>query len=350
MKIIHCADVHLGSRMNKFPKDKADERAREVRSSFERLIDYAKREGINTVLLAGDIFDGDRPFKKDKEFFYGAVRRNSGINFYYLRGNHDGAESYTEQIENLKTFGEDWTPYMLGENVVLCGIEISRGNCVSMYSSLKLNPENFNIVMLHGQEGESSGECKVNIPKLRNKSIDYLALGHVHYHYAKKLDARGTYAYSGCLEGRGFDETGEKGFVILDTDTRKITFVPFACRTIEEKDIDISDTHDTYCAIQKVKSEVDVDGNNLLRLNLTGEISYTDETLAKDVETCLAGKCYYVSVKDRTRLKTDYSAFVDSASLKGEFVRLTLSEELDEEDRQKILDMGIKALSGQVER
>ena len=349
MKIIHCADVHLGSRMNKFPKDKADERAREIRASFERMISYAKNEGIDTILLAGDIFDSDRPFKKDKEFFYSAVRRNSEITFFYLRGNHDGKESYTEEIENLKTFGDEWTSYTLGWNVVLSGIEIDRSNCLSMYSSLKLDPDNVNIVMLHGQAGEGFGECKVSIPRLKNKNIDYLALGHIHGQGEAKIDERGLSVYSGCLEGRGFDEIGEKGFMVYDTDTKEVNFVPFACRTIEERSIDISDVHDGYSVARKIKNEIKIDKKNLLRLNLVGEVDFVDENLAADVEKYISDICYYVSVKDNTRLKIDYSSFKDSLSLKGEFVRLVTGEALDDGDRQKILDLGLRALSGQEE-
>ena len=33
----------------------------------------------------------------------------------------------------------------------------------------------------------------------------------IHKYKKEKLDNRGVYCYSGCLEGRGFDECGEKG-------------------------------------------------------------------------------------------------------------------------------------------
>ena len=348
MKLIHCADVHLGSRMNKFPKDKADERAREIRTSFERMITYAKNEGIDTILLAGDVFDSDRPFKKDKEFFYSAVRRNSEITFFYLRGNHDGKESYTEEIENLKTFGAEWTCYTLGWNVVLSGIEIDRNNCLSMYSTLKLDPDNVNIVMLHGQAGEAFGECKISIPRLKNKNIDYLALGHYHTQGVARIDERAISVYSGCLEGRGFDETGEKGFMVYDTDTKEVKFIPFACRTIEERTVDVSGARDDYEIVHKIKRGINIDKNNLLRLNLVGELGFVDENLAAEVERHVFDLCYFVSVKDNTRLKLDYSTLKDSLSLKGEFVRLVSAADLDENDRQKILDLGLRALSGQV--
>ena len=349
MKIIHCADIHLGSRMNRLPKDKAEVRARELRSSFERMINYAKNEGIFTILLAGDVFDSDRPFKKDKEFFYSAIRRNSDITFFYLRGNHDGKESYTEEIENLKTFGREWTSYTLGWNIVLSGIEIDKNNCLSLYSTLNLNKDNHNIVMLHGQNSDSAGECRVNLTQLRNKNIDYLALGHVHSQGEARIDERGISVYSGCLEGRGFDECGEKGFMVYDTDDRKVRFVPFACRTIEERSIDVSDAHSAYDVVHKAKKEINIDKNNLLKLNLVGEIDFAEENLERDVEKYLSDLCWYISVDNKTRLKIDYSSLKDSLSLKGEFVRLVSSEELDEGDRQKILDMGIRALSGQVD-
>ena len=347
MKIIHCADIHLGSRMNKLPKDKAEERARELRASFERLISYAKREGIYTILLSGDVFDSDRPLRKDKDFFYSAIRRNSDITFFYLRGNHDGKESYVEELENLKTFGDEWTSYTLGWNIVLSGLEINAGNCTSMYSTLNLDQDNHNIVMLHGDAGESSGVCKVNLTQLRNKNIDYLALGHFHSQCEAKIDERGIAVYSGCLEGRGFDECGEKGFMVYDTDAKKVRFVPFACRTVEERSIDISDTHDDYEVVNKIKREISIDAKNLLRLNLTGEIDFVNENLAEDTQKYISDICWFVSVKDKTRLKIDYSALADSLSLKGEFVRVVSGEELDDEARQKILELGIRALSGQ---
>ena len=46
MKIMHLADLHLGSQMKKFPKDKAEERRREIRSTFERAVAFARSEGI----------------------------------------------------------------------------------------------------------------------------------------------------------------------------------------------------------------------------------------------------------------------------------------------------------------
>ena len=70
MKIIHTADIHLGSKINKFPKDISNERKQEIRNSFLRMVNYANENGVSLILLSGDVFDSDKPFKKDKDFLY----------------------------------------------------------------------------------------------------------------------------------------------------------------------------------------------------------------------------------------------------------------------------------------
>ena len=80
-------------------------------------------------------------------------------------------------------------------------------------ASLALDQAKCNIVMLHGQEVETKGKTDAEIIPIRayrNRGIDYLALGHIHQPKIAQLDARGQYSYSGCPEGRGFDEIGPR--------------------------------------------------------------------------------------------------------------------------------------------
>lgn len=347
MKIIHCADIHLGSKIDSsLPREIAAKRKEAVRNTFKRLVSYAKSNGVKIILLSGDVFDGDNPFKKDKEFFFSVVANNPEIDFLYLRGNHD-INGEVGEYENLKTFSDEWTKYGYG-GVTVCGIEMTGENCTSLYSTLSLEKESCNIVMLHGQVATSAGREKINLSKLKDKNIDYLALGHVHEYKSGALDNRGTWAYSGCLEGRGFDETGDKGFVELDIKDGKISavFVPFAESVIIEKSVDVSGVADAYAASLKVKEEVAPDKKSIYRILLTGEVDYTVEDLVSDVEKYLTNDCLFVRVKDRTHKKIDVRAYDGDTSLKGEFVRTVYATDLSEEDKAKIISYGLKALSG----
>ncbi len=349
LKLIHCADIHLGSKMEaKLTKEKADERRAEVRKTFHRMVQYAKNEGVRAILLSGDVFDSDRPLKRDKEFFYDVVKGNPEIDFLYLRGNHDGEESYTEEgLSNLKTFSLEWTAYSYGDTVIH-GIELAKENALSLYTTLKADGSKKNIVMLHGQIASSTGADKIHTAKLAEKNIDYLALGHIHSYSENKLDDRGRYAYSGCLEGRGFDEIGEKGFVLLEISDRvESSFVPFAQRTIHEEFVDISGTQNGYGAYQTVKAQVKFQPADLYRIHLVGEIAYDNDALAQDVERLLANECYFVSVKDKTLQKLDLSKYDGDISLRGEFIRtVTSNAAWSEEKKRQVIALGLKALSG----
>ena len=90
MKIIHAADIHLGSKLDsKFSKTISDQRKVEVRNTFKRLVEYANSNSISLIMLSGDIFDSNTPVKKDKDFFYNVIKNNPNITFLYLKGNHD---------------------------------------------------------------------------------------------------------------------------------------------------------------------------------------------------------------------------------------------------------------------
>lgn len=350
MKIIHTADIHLGSKMgSRFPAEIAKKRKEEVRATFARMTDYARENGVGAILLCGDVFDGDAPLKKDKDFFYSAVCANPDIQFFYLRGNHDTKEdnSYAD-IPNLMTFGSAWRTYTAG-NVAISGAELSEGNSASVYSSLSLKKDKFNIVMLHGQVG-ANGPDGINLNKLKERNIDYLALGHIHKPQTGRLDGRGIYAYSGCLEGRGFDEAGEHGFFLLEiTPAGKFThtFVPFAERTIREFDVDVSGIADAYTAFRKIESQIKFDRKDIYRINLVGGTDFSAEDMTDDLEKYLSPRCFYVNVKDRTTRKLDIAAFERDLSIRGEFVRTVYARtDISDEKKLKIAAAGLRVLAG----
>lgn len=348
MKIIHCADLHLGSQLtSKLNRQKQEERKQEVRTTFKNVVEYAKEVGAKVVMLSGDVFDNDRPFKKDKEFFYSVVKNNPEIDFLYIRGNHDREESFTEELENLKTFKSEWSYYEY-ENVKIYGLEITNENYLSMYNNFNANYDDFNIVMLHGQVADTTQKDLINVNKLRNKNIDYVALGHVHSYSQNKLDDRGVYVYSGCLEGRGFDETGKKGIVLLDvsSDGFKSEFIPMALRDIVAIKVDCTGLKDAFEIYSRIKEVAKISKKDLLRVELVGEVDFDTEGLEEEVNSLLEGYSYLSSIKDRTVRRFNLEGLEDDLSIKGEFIRNVLNSDLDGDTKNRIISLGLKALSG----
>ena len=345
MKIIHAADIHLGSKLDsKFSKTISDQRKVEVRNTFKRLVEYANSNSISLIMLSGDIFDSNTPVKKDKDFFYNVIKNNPNITFLYLKGNHDVSNTNVETYDNLKVFSSSWQSYQFN-NIVISGIELDDSNMTSFYSTLTLTENNVNIVMLHGQTGSSNKD--INLLKLRNKNIDYLALGHIHSYSTGKIDDRAIYAYSGCLEPRGFDELNEKGFVEIEIIDNKLThkFVSFSQRVIKEEQVDISLMDEAYNISEKIKKEININLNNIYRFKLIGETDIDVSDMLEDIEQYLKDQAYFINVVDKTSKVFDIHKYDYDLSLKGEFVRTVYqNEDYTEEEKIKIISLGLKAL------
>ena len=369
MKIIHTADLHLDSKLKRHLDDRrAKERRDELLVTFQRLVEYADREGVEAILIAGDLFDVTRISATARNAVYHAVKNHPGLQFFYLRGNHDAdgflqdvKDHFEELPENLKLFSDTWTSYELcgkdGASVVITGAEMNAENKGKLAASLLLDQAKRNIVTLHGQEVETAGKKDAEVIPLReykNKGIDYLALGHIHAPKLEKLDARGVYAYAGCLEGRGFDECGPRGFYLLEVnaDTIKAQFVPFAKRVMHELSVDVSEafvSDDVVACIRGEAKAAGVSKEDLVKAVLVGETKMDAEFDLGYVAKALEEEFYFFKVKDQSRPKVDYERFALDASLKGEYVRkireAVQAGELGEEEASEMIRLGIRLLA-----
>lgn len=362
MKIIHCADLHLDSRMEtNLDKERAKERKAELLNTFQRMVSFAAEQQVKAILIAGDLFDKRTVSQTARNIVCQTIQFHPEIDFYYLKGNHDEGDfsAFMNEIpDNLKLFTDTWTTYVVGEvagrTVTVSGMENGTAD------TLCLHPEDINIVMLHGQEclyqAEEKSLC-INLGELRNKGIDYLALGHIHAYKEEPLDSRGVYCYSGCLEGRGFDECGEHGFVLLtiaeDTAEVKRERILFASRNFYTLDIPVTDcktTLELQNRITMVLEDADLSSKSLVKLVLTGEWDIENEKDLVYLHKQFESQFYFLKIYDETKLKVDYQSFAMDESLKGEFVRTVQAHtELSEAEQAELIRYGIQALAGEGE-
>lgn len=355
MKIIHCADLHLDSKMEtNLSPAKAKERKKEILYTFERMVDYAAGHGVTAIIIAGDMFDTARVTNLTKTRVINAIQKHPQIDFLYLSGNHDES-NFIELLENvpanLKIFGHTWTSFDYPQ-VKITGVVIDENHRTSIYDNLNLPADVLNIVVLHGQIGQSvatnQGEI-INLTKLKNQHIDYLALGHIHRYTQGGLDQRGVYCYAGCLEGRGFDECGEKGFVLLEIEngTVKSNFVSFAARQLMELSFDITPYDDWFTIEDQILALVkDYPKANLLKVTLCGKYQIQMEKHINMLEQKLS-KFYYAKVKDESVLAVTSQDVAHDVSLRGEFIRQVLASNLSATEKEQTILMGLKALAGE---
>jgi DNA repair exonuclease SbcCD nuclease subunit len=339
-------------------RDAAGLRREELLDTFEDMVTYAAEHQVRVIIIAGDLFDKPAIRKSAENRVLEQLMGHPDIDFCYIRGNHDRSD-FLDKIEeehrlpNLKTFRKDqWTSYDYGD-VVITGLELAKENTSTLGVNLVLDQNRCNIVVLHGQESDYPGGDKaeiINLALLRNKYIDYLALGHLHTYRQERLDDRGVYCYSGCLEGRGFDECGEKGFVLLEVEDNKITstFVPIARRCLHEVVVEVDPQMrmpDMIAAAEKAVE--DIPSEDLVKIILTGKTHMEVDVDMKRLLRSLKKDFFYIKGYDHTTVAIDYESFRNDKTLKGEFVRLMERQKMSEEERSAIIELGMRAILGE---
>lgn len=418
MRIIHCADLHLGAAVSTHSDSAAAEKRRsELLGNFVRLAAAAEAGGVRAILLCGDLFDTENSPETVIRTVQKTIASHPGILFFYLRGNHDERAFLPELSripENLRLFPDHFKTYDLSGGITVSGCEL-RAHANASAEGLRLFPDRINIVMLHGMLVEygrehfpRSGSELISLPDFRNRNVDYLALGHLHAYEEGRLDGRGTWCYSGCLEGRGFDECGRHGYVLLDIDeeTREIRrqFVDFAGRRIYALEADVSGLETSYDMADRIREvlrhpsrsrESESSGlgmtltdlaeygyggasggfpaaecggertesgsagtgtgaegvrrEDLVRITLTGALPVNAEKSLSFLQETFAPAYFCFRLEDQTHLSVDYREYAHDESLKGEFVRLIERDPALTEDRKaEIIRCGIQALAGQL--
>ena len=354
MKIIHVSDLHVDSPLTAhLPADKVRERRAELFAVLSSMLDEATRLGVRIIIIAGDLFDSDKITKTARRRTLALIAAAKEISFFYLSGNHEeGAllSGEDELPQNLFVFGEEWSYFSSGDTVIAG----RRATSPDMFDTLSLPKDTTNIVVLHGEiRDRSDFDGVIGRRDATGKGIDYLALGHYHSYSSEQIDQRCIAVYPGTPEGRGFDETGKKGFVLVESGTDGLThrFIPRAKRTLHEIRVDISGLSNLYAIEKHVETGLsDVGGGDLVRLILTGtrKVGFNPDTAALTAR--FAERYYFFEVKDETRLLINASDYKHDLSLKGEFIRTVMKDTtMSEKKKEDVISCGLAALLGEVE-
>ncbi len=333
--------------------ERIKERKAELLRTFERMAEEAAFERVRVFIIAGDLFDTKKITRTTAERVIGIMARYPAVDFLYLSGNHEKSaltECGVRLPENLKMFDGDWTYYQYGDVVIAGRSEITP----DMFNTLNLSYDNTNFIVLHGAlaQARSGGEI-IGIKDIENRHIDYLALGHYHT-YAKEELGDGTVAvYSGTPEGRGFDEAGAKGFVLIECDGRHIrhSFRPFAMRTIHIVNVDISGSERRIDVEDRISDSISrLPYSDIVRVTLTGRRRPELFIDADSLAAMWSHSYYHFEVEDSSMIEINPETYRYDKSLKGEFIRLVLSKpELSDAEKDKIIRTGLAALMGSID-
>lgn len=368
VRILHTGDVHLDSAFSRAGVRGGEERRAELRSVFSDLMRYVKNSQIDILLIAGDLFDSEFATSETLELL---VREFSTcrIPIFISPGNHDPYNS--ESIYSLGKFPKN--VHIFKEKSLSC-VNIEALNTAvygwafedishsfSPIADKKVeDPGALNLVCGHAQlDNPLSEYCPVTKRDIEDFGADYYAFGHVHLNPEQKKAGNASYAYSGFLLGRSFDECGAGGAWLIEAEkkengegyvieTKRLSFGQHAYESIT---VNIDGISDTPAIERKIKKEIERLGLGAgcsLRVTLTGASSLSFST--KELESGAFG-VDSLEFKNKTTPAYDADKLKEDMTIKGELYRylLPILEEGTASEREtalRALKIGLAALDG----
>ena len=403
VKLIHTADLHLDSAFrSRFTKEEAENRRQKQLMAWKELLSFAVEKKVQGILIAGDLFDSPVVSYGTMDFFLSTISEHPEISFFYLRGNHDTENTfrYQENLpKNLFLFSERGKKYRLNDRLLLAGVEygtkdisfgenegaiqgsgqaaeqgveqetvhgaeaLSKNETESEEESkfLKLKEEDCNILLLHGAlyqgtpKGDSlQGEEGIFLKNLEKLPLSYIALGHIHKGGEGKLNNGALWAYPGCLQGRGFDEEGERGFLYLKVEEEKKEihkeFIPVKQGEFRILEIELLEDEGTLACLKKIEEEMEkasISKEDSLRIILKGKKGLEQERNLRYLQLQLQDSVFFLEIQDESELSWNREEAMKEKSLKGEFLRvLAAADNLSKEEQEEIIALGMGLLQG----
>lgn len=230
MRFAHMADCHLGA-WNNHPE------LRELPiKAFETAMDLCLNEGIDFILISGDLFDTSFPPIDVLRRAVSKIRqcKDYGMAVYAIPGSHDFSptgKTFLNVLDDaglLRNVAKNEKPSFIIDkktNTKIIGIagragSLDRGAFESLDKSIE-REHGFKVFMFHCGIENYHG---MGIPlSLLPKNFDYYAGGHIHKTLDREESGHGRVAFPGPLFPTDFDElSGDSGFFIVNASNNRI--------------------------------------------------------------------------------------------------------------------------------
>lgn len=371
VRILHMADLHLDSPFSLKNADTAQAMRQMMRGTFTSAMLYARGAEIDIVLISGDVFDTGYAARDTLALLKSEFEKSPGIQFVISPGNHDPYRSdspwaQTAFPENVHIFKSSSLAKISFDelNTDVYGWAFTEENMSVDPLAVKPHPDpsRINILCAHCElDGPVGGRyCSISKAELGAAGFDYAALGHIHKGTdgANKI-GKSYYAYSGCLEGRSFDECGQKYAIIAELDKNKgelkaeFRTRSFTQRRFETVEADVTGCADTPSLLNAVNAAVraaragsEASLRVILHGSVPAELVISEEFTANNVSGVR-----YAEVENKTEPTYDIERYAKEPGIRGAFYRameplLISGTEKERQIAAKALKVGIQALNG----
>ncbi len=368
VKVLHAADLHIGAAAAGIPSLSAELKAGAV-ITFEKAIKAAREQKADIMLICGDLFHSSYIEPRVVEYVFGCMAQIPSTRILYVGGNHDPLTSASpiwkaKKPDNLYIFGGDYSYFQFDDiKTRVYGRSFTETHLDYKPFDFECDDSFINLACLHGEVGgdKASAYNPMDIAMIENSGLDYVALGHVHTRTEIKRAGKTNFAYSGCAQGQGFDETGEKGIYIgeISKDKCDMEFMRLAERMYITEAVDVGSCANSAEAAElclaAIKRKYADHPNHLYKIVLTGDVNKDTDIQSGEVTARISGEVFFAKVIDKTAFAEDFNALRLEKTLKGIFcdkMLCRIENAQSEDDKARLMSalrLGVKAFSQEVE-
>jgi len=284
LKFLHCSDIHLDTPYVGMPLEKSEERRREQRAAFMRMMEFVRERCIDYVLISGDLFDTKFVTNNTARLMIREFRSCRDTKFIIAPGRHDAYDENPIYLsgrlpENCYVFESDKLSrfYFEEDRVTVYGWAFKGEEITEspLYDNHVDDVTMINIVCgycdLDGEVGSTC--CPIPSKDMSRFGADYYAFGSRHAKTEFIKQGGSMYSYCGSLECTGFDEPCVGGAKLLNID-------------YNDGELSIDAKHVSFGHLQFVKETIDITGVNTNN-EITNRISRLISSKKYGVETAL---------------------------------------------------------------
>jgi len=367
IRLLHTADLHLDRGFRGFPGLKGTMRRMEIIDKFINIMEIAQKEKVQAVLIAGDLFDNDKPSMGTVEVVKEQFRilKKAGINVLITPGTHDyndpvsvwNREVFSENVHVFKSTMFTGKNYPDLNLTVYGAANNTSDSSRHIMRDVKLETDNSfrnKVIMAHGSvqvpRARSEKYFPITKEEINIMKVDYVALGHYHSYYP--FDTKVKAAYPGSPVLLDFEEKKEKYAILVRILEKEVSVDPIRIKQKYEM-------NETEIECEGILTEEDLIGrlklfagkNRILRVVLKGA-----PPVNADLDSIIRrasgyfdedNTFFHVIWKDGTRIP--FRTMPDGNTVKGLFISKLIKkiDSLPDEEKQDYelaLHLGVKAM------
>jgi exonuclease SbcD len=359
MKFVLFSDLHLDSPFQWAGPSLGRKLRLGLRETLDRICRLAVDQGADALLCAGDLYEQESFTPDTAEYLRSSFEKLTPLRVFIAPGNHDwyGPTALYRDVPwspNVRVFDEGrLTAAPLDGQVTLWGAaHRAPANTDDFLQGFHVDGAAMNLALFHGSEHRfltEQDEGKVPHAAFREDEIPAAGLRHAfvgHYHQPRNSQ---WLTYAGSPQPLAFGKSSGSAVIVEVTDgkvhRKRVDVSSVAFHDIR---LDVSGATSMSEILQRAHDAV-AQLRGVARVTISGRLATGVDLKLDDIRANPAQlDALVVRTKDLIA-DYDFDALAEEQTVRGQFVRDVRNGELADDETQRVLVVGLRALDGRTD-